>query len=128
MNAAALHKKLDIIFNKDKDFTHYEYYKFVFPFSRNKVTHGNVYSGDSELTAGMLLLDLSHVCGVITQTESIKINRSLSYLKEYRQKRAKKNLLMAVLNLYNVELLDFYELDEELADLKDKFSNEEIWA
>jgi len=128
LNTAALHKKLDIISDKDKNFTHYEYYKFAFPVLRNKVAHGNLYSGDSELTAGMLLLDLSHICRVITQTESIKINRALRYLKEYMQRPDKNNLLLAVLNLYKVEIPDFYELDEELADLKDKFLDEEIWA
>jgi hypothetical protein len=128
LNVAALHKKLDIISDKDKNFTHYEYYKFVFPVLRNKVAHGNLYSGDSELTAGMLLLDLAHICRVITQTESIKVNRALKYLKEYWQKPDKNNLLLAVLNLYDVEIPDFYGLDEKLADLKDKFLDEEIWA
>jgi hypothetical protein len=128
LDTAALHKKLDIISDKDKNFTHYEYYKFAFPVLRNKVAHGNLYSGDSELTARMLLLDLSHICRVITQTESIKINRALRYLKEYWQKPDKNNLLLAVLNLYDVEIPDFYELDEELADLKDNFLNEEVWS
>jgi hypothetical protein len=128
LNTAALHKKLEIISEKDDNFTHYEYYKFVFPVLRNKVAHGNLYSGDSELTAGMLLLDLAHICRVITKTESIKINRALRYLKEYWQKPDKSNLLLTVLNLYDVEIPDFYVLDEELADLRDKFLNEEIWV
>lgn len=128
LNTAALHKKLDILSDKDKNFNHYEYYKFVFPVLRNKVAHGNLYSGNSELTTGMLLLDLSHICRVITKTERIKINRALRYLKEYMQRPDKNNLLLAVLNSYDVEIPDFYELDEELADLKDKFSNEDICA
>lgn len=66
LNIAALHKKLDIISDKDKNFPRYEYYKSVFPVLRNKVAHGNLYSGDSELTAGMLLLNLLHICRVIT--------------------------------------------------------------
>jgi len=127
LSKAALHKKLDIISDKDKNFTNYEYYKFVFPVLRNKVAHGNLYSGDSELTAGMLLLDLYHICRVITNTDIIKINRALSYLKEYWQKPDKSNLLLAVLNLYDVDIPDFYGLDEELSELKDKFLSEEVW-
>lgn len=127
MNTAALHEKLDIISDKDSNFAHYEYYKFVFPVLRNKVAHGNLYSGNSKLTAGMLLLHLYHICRVITNTDSIKINRALSYLKNYLQRPKKDNLLLAVLNLYDVEIPNFYKVEEEISDLKAKFLDDEIW-
>jgi len=128
LNTAALHKKLDIISDKDNNFRYYEYYKFVFPVLRNKVAHGNLYSDNSKLTAGMLLLDLYHICMVITNTDGIKINRALSYLRNYLQYPKNENLLLAILNLYNVEIPDFYNLDDQIADLKDKFLDDEIWS
>jgi hypothetical protein len=127
LNTAALHKKLDIISDNDSNFTHYEYYKFVFPVLRNKVAHGNLYSGNSKLTAGMLLLDLYHICRVITNTDSLKINRALGYLRNYQQRPEKNNLFLAVLNIYDVEIPDFYDMDEQLADLKAEFLDDEIW-
>ncbi len=52
----------------------------------------------------------------------------MSYLKNYLQRSKKNNLLLAVLNLYDVEIPDFYDLDEQIADFKDKFLDDEIWV
>jgi len=65
---------------------------------------------------------------VITNTDSIKINRALSYLRNYLQYPKNENLLLAILNLYNVGIPDFYNLDEQIADLKDEFLDDEIWS
>jgi hypothetical protein len=35
---------------------------------------------------------------------------------------------LVILNLYNVEIPYFYNLDDQIADLKDKFLDDEIWS
>ncbi|MFM7366540.1 MAG: hypothetical protein ACKO2Z_01805, partial [Sphaerospermopsis kisseleviana] len=67
LETATIGKKLEQIVKKNPNLWDFEYFKFIFPKTRNRVAHGKLFSQEEENQIScLLLLDLYDVCSRIT--------------------------------------------------------------
>jgi hypothetical protein len=84
LQKASIGEKLDQIVKENPNLCDFEYFKFIFPKTRNRVAHGKLFSPKEENQIScLLLLDLHDVCSRIT-SEDIPINLMVNILKEIK--------------------------------------------
>ena len=83
LDISSVNKKLDLIAPEMDDFyiPLYDYYSFKFPLLRNSVAHGEVYDGNYEHAAIMLMLDLLPVCK-LTISQNVPANKKNKIIED----------------------------------------------
>ena len=82
MSKESIAGKLDRIIKLNKGFYSFEYFKFVFPITRNKIAHGkNMKVQDIEFFSDFILLDLFDVSGRIV-SDDLPLNELLSCMRQ----------------------------------------------
>ena len=126
LRKASIGEKLDKIIAINPYLYDFEYFKFVFPKTRNRVAHGKLFSKEeSNQISCTLLLDLYDVCGRIT-SEDIPVNLLVILLKEIKEgKHTNSNLLkIYYANTQGIECPDFYNL-QAIIDLVKQMCQED---
>ncbi|MGG6242750.1 hypothetical protein ACQ4N7_29435 [Nodosilinea sp. AN01ver1] len=127
----ALGEKLDKIKSRNSGFYDFEYFKFVFPVTRNRVAHGKmIASGDLEKVAAFMLLDLADVTERIV-TDALPINTILLALKRVQNGRPcfDEDLVRIAFFMANKkELPPFYSLNDSLQTIKAQFSGDHFFG
>ena len=129
LSISSLNKKLDIL-NKRSRFLHsYEYFSFLFPPIRNAIAHGEVLEVDLKNTAMMLYLDLYSVCE-LALAEEIPLNAKIKLIKQFDEKNIENNLIgfaVKYIDLKDIEVPNFYNLDEIIAKIENYFNSNNFW-
>jgi hypothetical protein len=96
LQKASIGEKLDKIIAINPNLYDFEYFKFIFPQTRNRVAHGKLFSTkESDHISCLLLLDLYHVCGHIT-SEDIPVNLMVNLLKKIKNRHFTNGDLLRV--------------------------------
>ncbi|MBH8556310.1 hypothetical protein I8751_29090 [Nostocaceae cyanobacterium CENA357] len=123
---ASIGEKLDKIIAINPNLHDFEYFKFVFPKTRNRVAHGKLFKEEEcNQISCTLLLDLHDVCGRVT-SDNIPVNLLVILLKEIKESRnINSNLIkISYANLQGIKCPNFYNLQEAI-DLVEKKCNED---
>jgi hypothetical protein len=108
LDVSSVNSKLDVISPKIRGLNdiQYEYFSFKFPLVRNRVAHGEVFLGDYEHAAIMLMLDLLPVCH-LTVSDEIVTNKQYKALIDAEFTRRLDKVLMWLADPAT-DLPDFY--------------------
>lgn len=129
LQKASIGEKLDKIIAINPNLYDFEYFKFIFPQTRNRVAHGKLFSTEeSNQISCLLLLDLYDVCGRIT-SEDIPVNLMVSIMKKIKNGNyINANLLQAKYGL--IEKIEyypsFYNLEEVTNLVETKFNDNSL--
>lgn len=129
LKTATIGKKLEKIVEKNPNFWDFEYFKFIFPKTRNRVAHGKLFSQEEQNQIScLLLLDLYDVCSRIT-SEDIPVNLMVNIMKKIKSGCIYNNLLLKAKYglIEKIEYdANFYDL-EGVIDLVENKCNEDIF-
>ena len=124
LEKASIGQKLDEIVKKNPNLQDFEYFKFIFPNTRNRVAHGKLVNNLEEAReiSCLLVLDLHDVCNRITTDNNIPINLMVDILKKIKDgETSNENLLKLEYGyIKNLDIPDFYNLAEEKQLAKEK--------
>ena len=127
----ALGEKIDKIKSRNSGFYDFEYFKFVFPVTRNRVAHGKMIAPrDLEKVAAFMLLDLADVTERIA-TDALPINTILLALKRMQNGSPcfTEDLIKAAFFMAKKkELPAFYNLDNSFQSIKIQFSEDRFFG
>lgn len=130
LDAVAIGGKLDYIKRENPRFYDFEYFKFVFPITRNEVAHGKIIAPEEiNRAAAFMLLDLADVSERIS-TDPLPIKTILTALK-----RVQNNLPCFDEDLINIAFFmavkkqfpTFYNMDSILQAVKSQFSEDRFF-
>jgi hypothetical protein len=116
LEKASIGQKLDEIVKKNPNLQDFEYFKFIFPNTRNRVAHGKLVNNLEEAReiSCLLVLDLHDVCNRITTDNNIPINLMVDILKKIKNgETSNENLLKLEYGyIKHLDIPDFYNLVE----------------
>lgn len=119
LSISSINNKLELLRKKSINFYLFEYYSFKFPITRNQVAHGELVSGELELKATMLILDLIPVAEM-SLDEMIPINKKLKLIKNILDSNDLNSLLdIFKYNLLDIKIPEFYNIDDNYLSLCD---------
>ncbi|MCX5984638.1 MAG: hypothetical protein NTY89_23195 [Nostocales cyanobacterium LacPavin_0920_SED1_MAG_38_18] len=122
LEQATIGAKLEKIIAINPNLYDFEYFKFIFPQTRNRVAHGKLFTTEeSNQISCLLLLDLYDVCGRIT-SEDIPVNLMVDILKKIKHGETSNENLLKLEYGYkkNLDIPDFYNLAEVKQLAKEK--------
>jgi hypothetical protein len=131
LKKASIGQKLDEIVKKNPNLQDFEYFKFIFPNTRNRVAHGKLVNNLEEAReiSCLLVLDLHDVCNRITTDNNIPINLMVDILKKIKDgETSNENLLKLEYGyIKNLDIPDFYNLAEEKQLAKEKCNKDSFF-
>jgi hypothetical protein len=130
LQKASIGQKLDKIQGLNSDFYDFEYFKFVFPVTRNRIAHGKLIAPeDIEKTAAFMLLDLADVTERIV-TDNLPINRILLALKRTQKELPcfdEDLIKIAFFMASENKLPPFYNQNTLLQSMKSQFTEDRFF-
>lgn len=122
-----LTKKALKIHATGKHFYFYEYYAIWLPGIRNQIAHGKLLNtGEIELIADELLLDLSGICMELTKNTRIRTNAILTAFKKYCENPSTIKATLQSASLLDHDLPDFYGLGHVRTEVQNKIQTPEF--
>lgn len=108
---------------------HYEYYSFRFRLFRNKVAHGRLTQADVDELADLLLLDLYHICKLVS-SDKLKLNTKRFVIDELNNNIIKPDFkyLIQYLLLDKIEIPPFYKLEKKIDEVEKLIVGSEFWG
>jgi hypothetical protein len=128
LDISSINKKLDLIAPEMDDFyiPLYDYYSFKFPLLRNSVAHGEVYDGNYEHAAIMLMLDLLPVCK-LTISQNVSANKKIKIIEDANRTKDFGKVI-AWLEEDIKELPDFFNWREGNYSLLSYLTERSFWT
>ncbi|WP_066424766.1 hypothetical protein [Anabaena sp. 4-3] len=130
LRKASMGEKLDKIISINPNLYDFEYFKFIFPKTRNRVAHGKLFSNAEEanIISCLLILDLYDVCSRIT-SDDIPVNLLVNLIQEIKKDRnINKNLLkISYANLLGIICPEFYNLQGTIDLVNHKCSQNDFF-
>ncbi|QCE29022.1 hypothetical protein [Enterobacter bugandensis] len=125
LDISSINDKLRILQNNILNFIYFEYYSFKFPVIRNIVAHGKLVEADLEQEAILLILDLLPVC-------EMSVSQDIPVFKKIKLINASINndfkSLIEYVELKDVFVPAFYNLDNDILIVESKLQSNEFWA
>ncbi|WIF60556.1 hypothetical protein QN095_13025 [Enterobacter cloacae] len=125
LDISSINDKLRILQNNILNFIYFEYYSFKFPVIRNIVAHGKLVEADLEQEAILLILDLLPVC-------EMSVSQDIPVFKKIKLINASLNndfkSLIEYVELKDVFVPAFYNLDNDILIVESKLQSNEFWA
>lgn len=109
--------KVDSLKNVFSYELYYEYYSFRFRIFRNTVAHGRLDVNGIEEIADLLLLDLVHVCKMVSNTR-IKLNKKLFIINEICRNPTNYKLILEYIYYDNIIIPSFYNQDTNIGKIE----------
>lgn len=125
LDISSINDKLRILKDSVLNFVYFEYYSFKFPVIRNIVAHGKLVEGDLEQEAIMLILDLLPVCEM-SVSQDIPVFKKIQLIHESINNNFKS--LIEYVELKDVVVPSFYNLDNDIMLVERKLQSNEFWA